>query len=246
MFYTNKTSPLITHSSIIEWDIRSGNTSMMREYQLAPENLISKIEKMNKNERVKTVGIMMKKKDFSKALEESFNDAMKRFIKVNQIEEDEIVSIKRDAIYLRAKEPKLTQLGDHITFRPKGSYVAFLLMNGYEFYLKSTGTFDIKGISDELIPLHENGLLDFIKTFLQDFDYDTIGLNQYCKEFVSVYKRKELPFDYYREFDNTSAFRLVEGTSEYRVSEIGESDVDALQIDYNYKNFILPLIQYLF
>ena len=246
VFYTNRNFPLITHSSIVEWDIKSGNTSIMREYNLAPVKKIEKLEQMDKSSRVKSVGIMMKQKDFAKSLEEGFNDAVKRFLEINQLTDDDIVSIKRDAIFVKAKEINYPTLGEWIHFIPKQRYTAFLLLSGIEFLLREDRQFDIKGLSDEVIPLHQNGILDFIKEFLTDFDWDAEGLNRYCKQFVEAYKNRSLPFHYYREFNQLSNYHVIDGPVDYRIDEIDESIIDQVDISYNYKTFIIPLLQYLF
>lgn len=247
MFYTNRTTPIIAHSSIMEWDMKSANTSILREYNLVSPRKLDKIDALDGELRKVKVGLLQQRtKGLAKAMEEAFNDIVKRFIDENGLVADDIISIKRDAVFIRAKTPKIQTIGQYCHFRPKGEYVAFLLLNGYEFFMKSDGTFDIKGISDELIPQHQNGILKFIRDFLMDFEYDMDGLHQYCKDFVDAYKKKELPLDYYRELNGSSCFRLISKMGEFTSDTISEAMLNRLSILYNYENIVIPLIQYLF
>lgn len=247
MFRTNKNTPLIAHTQIVEWDMKSANTSIMREYKLAPTKWIARVEAMDGDNRKKQVGLRQQKvKGLAKAMEEGFNEIVQKFIETNGLEENDIISIKRDAVFIRSRIPQVTTIGQYCHFRPKGTYVAFLILNGYEFYMKQDGQFDIKGISDELIPLHNDGILQFIRDFLDDFDYDMNGLHQYCKDFVNAYKKRELPLDYYRSLNGESTFTLITESGAYNSQFITESMIDDVDISYNYENIVLPLIQYLF
>jgi len=248
MFRTNKNNPLITHTSIIEWDMKSANTSIMREFGLAPDKVIDKLETLDKDTRERRVGNMQRKqKDLAKQMEDSFNLIIERFISENGLEEDDVISIKRDAVFVRAKNPKVTTIGHYCVFRPKSAYVAFLLLNGMEFYLKEDGTFDVKGIDNSLLPLHQNGILGFIKDFLEEFDYDMEGLHRYCKDYVSAYKNRELNLESYREFNGSSAYPVIMSDgSVMSLNHIDDETLKNVNIKYNYENIIIPLIQYLF
>lgn len=247
MFKTNKTNPIITHTSIVEWDMRSANTSILREFGLAPDKVIDKLDSLDKELREKRVGQMQaKKKGLAKEMEDGFNLIINKFIEMNGLEEDDVISIKRDAVFVRAKNPKITTIGQYCVFRPKSTYIAFLLLNGLEFYMKQDKSFDIKGIDDKMIPLHENGILEFIRGFLEDFDYDMEGLHRYCKDFVSAYKNRELPLEYYREFNGESVYSVILPEGSFKLDNISEDILDQVNIKYNYENIVLPLIQYLF
>lgn len=233
---------------ITEWDMKSGNTSILREFSLIPEKKIERIEQMSRELRQKEVGLLQRKDTaLASKLENGFDEIMNRFIEMNELEEDDIISIKRDAIFIRSRTPKYQTIGQHCTFRPKGVYNAFLLLDGKEFYMTSE-SFDIKGFNDDKVSLHNNGILSYVHAFLEDFDYDMKGLNQYCKEFVSAYKKKELPIEFYREFNFDSQFRILDHTGQnwYGVESIDESMMDRLIIGYNYEHIVIPLIQYLF
>lgn len=48
---TNRDYPFIHNNEIIEWDIKSANTSLMRYYNLQPNKVIDKLASMPKSQR---------------------------------------------------------------------------------------------------------------------------------------------------------------------------------------------------
>ncbi len=252
MFKTNVNRPIICNSEIIEWDIKSANTSLMREYRLADPTLISKIESLNKNKRNIYVGNMMRNdKVFSGKLESAFNDTINQFLQQNNLCEYDIISIKRDAVFVSNHKITHDSIGEYVKFIPKNSYHAFILLKNIEFYFSLTDSHvvDVKGINDETLKKHEKGILEFLfqVVYLLENESKT-SLHMYLREFVDAYKRKELPFDYYRHFDDNSKYimyiDLGDGNKEWvEIDEIDENTIDYISIKYNYENIILPLIQ---
>lgn len=251
MFYLNKDRSFIVNSEIIEWDIKSANLSIIKEYNLLSDNKIAKIEKMNKQDRVVFVGKeMAKDKDFSKILEESFNLIIKEFIKLNNLDEEyDVLSIKRDAVFIINKNPLITQLGKYINFIPKNTYTSFIYIKPYEFYF-TNNDIEIKGLSknfeDEIKPLHQDGILAFLRDIIDiaaNTNMNFRKMNMYLSEFVKAYKKKELPFNYYREFNASSKFKYIMYDNEMLMENIDDTILNNIDIQYNYINIILPLIQ---
>lgn len=247
MFYINKAYPLIINASIVEYDIKSANTSVMEYYKLIPQKKIDEIKSLDKQERVVRIGKMMRKSlDFSKTLESSFNTIIEEFMEVNQLsKEDDIVSIKRDAAFVLNKIPKTIDFGDCVHFIPKNSYTSYLYINGLEIYY-NLDKIDVKGISDEIISSREIGMLDFFKEFFEiaeGTNYSVPELSSYLKEFVTLYKNRELDKSYYRELNSEATYRLRVGDREVLLKSITDSNIDDIDISYNYINIILPLIR---
>lgn len=237
---TNKDYPFIHNNEVIEWDIKSANTSLMRYYHLQPEDVIDRLASMSKAQREVSVGKLMRKdKDFARSLEESFNKIVKEFMNINHLEWDDIVSIKKDAVFVKNHGIMKSEFGP-VHFIPKNQYKHVLLLPKYEIYISDKKT-DIKGIPDEKVALHENGMLYFIKTSLESAD-DFIEMQKFFKEYVNAYKRKELEFDAYREFNSDSLFNIG-GEFPMRAEEMIEDDMEFLDISYNYINVIMPTIQ---
>lgn len=241
MFYTNKTIPKVLDSEIVEWDIKSGNVSIMEYYQLHNQKVIDKLRKLPKEDRVKRVGILQRNPNFAKALENGFNKMMAEFIVTNQIPSENIISIKRDAIFVKNHAIAVNQFGTCVEFIPKNRYNHYLKIGNLQFFI-GRDKIDIKGLNDNVIPLHENGMLQFIRDVCKE-GHDYYRVNTYLKEFFTAYKKKELPFDYYREFNESSLYRLIEMGYEFTQDNIEESDMDTLDISYNLKNIMIPVLQ---
>lgn len=242
MFYTNKDIPLVTQSSIIEWDIKAANVSMMEYYDLYPKKDIDYLKSLDKMKREVSVGMIMKKdKEFAKKLEAAFNTIIPEFIKSNNIPEDNIISIKRDAIFVKNWNINKSSFGNCVLFVPKNEYTMYIKLPMYEIYISNTKV-DVKGVNDEKLSLHQKGMLKFFQD-INSLSYNKYEVNKYLKEFALAYKRKELSFDMYRQFTSESIFKINIDDYSAKVDTISEDDIEYLDISYNYLNIILPTIQ---
>lgn len=234
------------NSSIVEWDVKSANVSLCREYGLLPNDLIDKISSMHKSKRERSIGLIMQKDhQFSKALESKFDEMMKEFIEQNDLDLDwDIISIRKDAAFIINKDIKKPLVGQHILFRPKGVYSHHLYLKPLDIYV-NTETIDVKGIGDELLPLHENGILNLIRIVCNCMGSSDPKkeVNELLSDFVEAYKKRELDLDYYREFNTSSQFRLSLFGNEVLMDSISEDLLDSVDITYNYEKVILPLIR---
>ena len=251
MFYLNTNRPLVINSEIIEWDIKSANISLIKEYSLLPESIIKKIPIDNKEKREKYVGILMRdNKDFSKNLEKKFDDVINEFISQNTLDKDyDIIGIKRDAVFVVSKKINYSKIGDNIVFVPKNIYHAYRQLPHIEFYF-GKNLIDVKGLSkdfeDTIFPLHKNGMIYFIyeaMNICENSNMNKNSINLFMKDFVEKYKKKELDYDFYREFNQSSKFKCNMFNQELLLDNIDESLMESLNIEYNYINVIIPLIR---
>ena len=241
---TNTNIPFIHHESIDEWDIKSANTSLMRYYGLVSEKIVSRFEDMKKQDREIAVGLYCKKhKDFTVALEKSFTDIVNEFINANNLDpETDIISIKKDALFVRNKRVVNNEFGNGtVRFVKKNSYSGCLLIPQYEFYY-SKDHIDVKGISDEVLNLHEDGTLAFISMMMQESN-NWIELNQFMKEYAIAYKTRQLPFNAYREFNSSSKFRVNLYGNEVMMDDIDEELIDDTDISFNYVKVYLEALK---
>lgn len=250
MFKTNDARQFLCSSEIIEWDIKSGNTSIMEKYQLVSQKTINRLNEKSKDVRTRSVGLMMRKdKEFSKALEKGFNDTVNEFITENGLDPGyDILSIKRDAVYVANRDIRMATFGPAV-FIPKNIYHAFLYMKPFEFYFTENGI-DVKGMSDEGVALHKDGILSIFQDIVELSEYGSPkDLTEYLVDLMNSYKKKELSLDVYRVFSNSDKlngrFPLMMRGDMIWMDQIDESDLDRLYIDDNYKNILLSLINIL-
>ena len=192
------------NTKIIEYDLKSANTSLCREYNLLPIKQIEEIESMKKDKRVVIIGKLMRKdKVFKEGLKEAFVDIRRRFFEANNIEDKDILSIKKDAIFCFG-EKEVTEFGT-CKFKDKNTYSSYMRLNNFEFYyhpyLSSLGgecKLDIKGIDDTTLQKHKGFMLNFFATAFRHFEtsdlYTQLG---YLKRFIDRYKHLELEVGYY-------------------------------------------------
>lgn len=247
MFKTNEFLNPTINSRIIEYDIKSGNTSIMEYFHLRPITVINELKSLDKKSRVVEIGKMMREdKIFAKSLEKGFNDIVELFIKENQLDDDHIISIKRDAVFVKDYPIKNTVFGKCVQFIPKNEYVGFIKIKNLEFWIKDDISIDIKGINDDKIPLHKNGILNIISYIYSICIKSWMNKMQINKAFVELtnaYKKKELDFDVYREFNNESMFKIMIMDRVAMMDSITEDLLDRCDITYNYTNIIVPLIR---
>lgn len=208
-----------------------------------------------KDADIKIGKMQIRDKELSRKLEQAFTDIMNLFLDKNQIDRDlDIISIKKDACFVINKHITHQEFPPFIKFISKNEYHAFLYIKPYEFYFKKNGTLDIKNLSSDkstretILDLHKDGILNFILYVVDLAERTRMNLTEISKflhEFILLYKRKELEFDYYREFSIESKFRYQLMGSEIMADRIDERMLEKINIEYNYKNIILPLVKLL-
>lgn len=255
MNWTNEALPLIVNASITEYDIKRGNTSIMAEYGLAPAETLAELNKLPKEERNVRVGLLQRDdKIFAKRLEAGFNDAVKRFCEINHLDpEVDILSIKRDAVFVVNKPVDTPAISENVLFRPKNTYHAHLQLGRWEFYFKADGTVDIKNFVQEskdttgCLPKLQAGPISMIKEFIEvceSTNMDRRKVFEWFKEFCRLYKERKLDPEYYREFSREASYRLDIWGEMTFADILDETLMDEnLIIDFNYINLIIPMLK---
>lgn len=209
---------------LIEYDMHDAGYSLIKEFQLLPQEEMLKLDIMTKGiDRHIAVGkLQAENKEFSKALTEKFSDLRRIFITSNGLSDDRIVAVKKDAIYTIGKCEKC--IFGRIEFLPKNiysSYIRFINNQNIELYY-SDKKIDIKGISDSSINRHRLYLLEFLRKIIHMIENKDEGVKRYIIKFIESYKAHELEEEYYLEFNNLS------------------KNINPV---YNYQNLFVPLVQ---
>jgi hypothetical protein len=250
--YLNKSYPMIINKVIIEYDLKSANTSLCKEYNLLPDAKIQEIENMPKKNRVKTIGkIMRKDEKFKTGLKDAFIDIRRRFFEENNIQDEDVLAIKKDAIFC-LREIKHTEFG-FCKFSSKNRYTSYLYVNQLEIYYNSKGNtlgdngkIDVKGISDVNLEKHADYMLKFFKILFRHLEISPRKtLNRYIANFIDRYKNLQLEVGYYREFNQMSIIRLNDSDETYDndIFIPYENKHEHLLIDYNFFEILLPIVK---
>lgn len=241
--YLNPNIFYIFNTQIIEYDIRSAGMNIAKDFNLIDNKTYEKLTHMNKSDRVKKLGLMQRSDpSFTSKLNDAFADVRRMFIETNNLDNSNIISIKKDAMFV-TKECDDTNFLDHIEFRPKNTYTSYVRLNRKLELYYNTDVIDIKGMSDENKELHKDYMIKTINKFFSKMESeDPIHVIDYLRRFIDQYKRKELDTGYYRKFDSRSDFDLIDipGDSFIFSPDIHKKYID---IQYNLMEVLIKLIK---
>lgn len=231
----------------IEYDIKSAGLSICKEFKLLPDDVIEDLKtNYSKTDRVKKLGKMQINDNvLKKGLKDGFIEARRRFIEANDIEDEDIVSIKKDAIFV-SKVCNQLNFG-HIKFANKNQYTSFIrLPNRIElFYF--CGKIDVKGIGEN-VDKHKDFILKLLSTFFKKMemgDEDNVG--KFMRKTIDAYKFRNLDLGYYREFNSQSTYTVIDEDNEItQYDEYWADGIDDVLITYNWENVILPLLKIIY
>lgn len=245
--YTTSLNLIINR--ITEYDIKAANVSALEASGKFSQKTIEQLRALPKEDREVTIGKMQREvKGITKIIQRGIKHAKEMLFEANMIQDNEVVSIKNDAVFVVGRKLKQTKFGS-FQFVPKNSYSLFMKMDKLEFYYDGRHReVTIKGIGDDVLSEqdHKDGMLKF---FDHVFYYLTTDrreeLRRFLIEFVDDYKNKRLPVCYYRELNSYNIYRTIIEIAEfsYNLEIISEDDKEMINGIYNYKRFILPIVQ---
>lgn len=242
--YLNKDIEYLKNVNISEYDIRSAGFTTLRYKKLLPSDEIKKLEEMTNDIRNVYIGKQIRK--HPKIGEELINtliDVRKDFVVLNQIMEDDILSIKKDALFIIKKEPQHLLVKEMFEFRPKKKYTSYAYINGKEFYYSaSEDVLEIKGISKEFQEKQKDYLIaDMKKIFEMSEKLMPDQIFAYLQRYRTKYLARQLNKNIYRQLD-TGNF-VVRG--DYKMDNLPDRLIDDVDIVYNYVNYLIPLFRVL-
>ena len=222
--YMNPNIEYLFGDEIIEYDIRDAGFNIIKQYKLLPNDKIRELELLGKGTtRHIAVGKLQREdKEFSKKLSNKFAEVREIFISTNDISDNDIISVKKDAIFITGR-CKRVKFGN-IEFAEKNlytSYIRFPNINNLEIYY-SSDNIDIKGMNEHAINRHRLYMYDFIRSTIDMIENKDIRIKRKLMKFINDYKFQNLDEEYYVEFNNMSR------------------DINPL---FNYMNIILPFVQ---
>lgn len=235
---------LITNTVIMEYDLKSANTSVAREFKILPEEFVDSLDKLPKKDREVRMGLYKKDhKEYNEYEKAAFSLARKMFFEQNEIIENRIIAIKKDAIFVEGIVT-VTQVAKHLLFRPKHEYTSFMWIKvpgrfpGLEIYYSHENGLDVKGISDDIYnSCHADGMGKFVGSVFRLLEFGNTGDTlKFIRNFFDQYKSKQLDVDFYREFNSESQYRYLDGVTSDRCI-----DLEQIDIGYNF-NFILQVL----
>ena len=209
---------------LYEWDCMDAGFSIIQQFHLLDDDTIRSLQSLEKLPRHIEVGKMQgRDKEFSKRFMEKFAEVRNVFITTNDLSDNDIVSVKRDAIFT-TKNCKRVNFGK-VRFRAKNtysSYIRFPEIRNLEFYYAEE-RFDIKGMGEVSIDRHRLYMIEFLRTMVRYIEnQDRSAGRRFLINFIEQYKSSALDEEYYIEFNNMS------------------KEINPL---FNYQNVIVPIVE---
>lgn len=237
-------------AKIIEYDMKSAGLNLVKQFNLLPRKVIEDLENTEKHQRAVKLGLIQRKNpEFAQKLSDAFKEGRRLFFQANELNEKNLLSIKKDAFFTVDKICDVTEFGE-IHFVEKNKYTSFFYLNKLEFYFNTLlGQIDIKGLGqgdalEEVLSLHGDYLLDFMKRFcrMKEIMADKNMMDLFLSKFVRDYRNRELPVEYYRELDKGLSYRIYSEELEEYTNVKETTELDKLDIRKNYFDYIVPLV----
>lgn len=231
----------IRDANICEYDIQKANISILYSKNIIDRTLYEKLFSDDKMSREIFIGKMIKgNRDIDQEIKNGIMQAKQQLFESNRILDSEVVRIANDAVYINRlidisnTEFDLNRNGVIVRFVMKNRFNTFLKLGSvlifmndiqYNFFI------DVKGINDELLPLHENFLGEIcnIIDLLIHCDRDTALMSFH--DFYNKYVSLSLPIDFYRELNPQSSFRFK--NNKYSSMFLTEEHKNVISIEYN-------------
>lgn len=222
-------------TTISEYDIRKANISVLYSEGVINKDYYDYLYSADRMTRQVEVGYMIKdNKEVGDILANGIAKYRKLFFEANDISDNDILSIKNDAIFVMRKKPLVTTFGN-VEFVNKNTYSSFIkILRNKEIYINSdminqSMTIDIKGISDENLEKHRDYMMRVIGDIAYFIEVGDIksGL-EYISSFYTQYINRQLPIGFYRSFDDLSNFMVLTGSSCYQLDNCFDNRMAAI------------------
>lgn len=232
---------------IYEYDISKANISALRAMNSLTDEDYNNFLRMPKMDREIIVGKMeLRDNTLYNKIKEGISLSKKAFVEQNKIDDINILRIANDSIYTyNIKESiNLTVIVNNIpiTFVEKNKFTSFVNLNSILVFFSQNAdnwNIDVKGINQNKLIFHEK-FLSFICTIIQylEVGQSSIAFREFNK-FYNDYISFNLSKEYYREFNDSSLFR-IKGMTGYGLLDINQVPINEIDIGYNL--YLLRLI----
>lgn len=120
----------IYNDNILEYDMLSAGISVAAEKDLISEDIYEDLIEADKTERTVLFGMALRDrmnaskddKNIVKVINDGIREYVDIFIKENNISDEKVIEIAKDAIFLKSTKINKVRFGNYILFRCKGHY----------------------------------------------------------------------------------------------------------------------------
>lgn len=244
---TNYTSNIkyIKDTIITEYDIKSAGMNILYDSGFLNKEQYKNLKNTEKYERNVIIGKMLREnKEMNLKLNEGFKIARKVFMEINNLEDNDILSIKKDAIFVIGKKCNNLRVSDHVYFTENSEYDNYINIIDKEHYINLyENKIDVKGYHKETYDNHKDYLFKFLMECLwEDKKSDKKDLFKKLLIFKNNLINYNLPIKYYKDIiENKYVIDL--DSLEFEITDDLEDDLKAEDLSYdNQLRFLIDLI----
>ena len=158
-----------TTSRIYEYDIQQCDISVMAHLNIIDEQEFNKYRSMDKKERVIKIGCLKRDNtELDTQIRNEVADIMGNLISVNKLDEDSILEIASDAIWVTKPLKYGLSKGKYINIRNKREYNSILIIGGVCYYLNTLTDSTLKRFETP-IPCIDNIIFDCMRLSSQGY-----------------------------------------------------------------------------
>ncbi len=231
---------IIIGRNIYEYDISKANISSLLAQEIITQEEFNRIALMNKYDREVYIGYEIRKDHrFVEYISNGITLAKKALFEINQLKDENVIRIANDAVYYMDIKPLKYNVvpvaKGYMEFKLKNIFTSMMkLPNNMIIFYKGDNNgylIDVKGIKDELLYLHQP-FISFLCELFEVMEYgDKDAMIYKFNSFYEKYIKKELSIDYYREFKNSSSFKII--NSRFGCTYLDQSHINEVDISYN-------------
>ena len=131
--YTNHDIGMIINGEIIEYDMKAAGMNLAREFGYIDSKILDHLETLDKERRNIYLGLMKKNDEqLSKKENQAFIEARRLFIVSNKLSVEDIIAIKKDAIFVSRR--CMNRKFGNIEFIAKNKYTSYLEKGNADTY----------------------------------------------------------------------------------------------------------------
>ena len=233
----------LINKDIQEYDISKANISILRQYEIISDDQYKYFYNLDKRSREIKIGLMIKNDpELNKVLDHGFIESRKQFFTLNGVDDMRVLYIDKDSITVINQMISVNKISDYIDFKQKNRYTSFYRLGVIDFLYYNDNineSYRFKNANQErLLDGHKDYMIDFLLSVGYLAQNRSIrDLILMIRDFYNKYVRKELNVNYYREFNQTSMFKVF-STPTFTYYTDTAPMIENVDISYNAKIII--------
>lgn len=232
------TYPFVINNYIREYDLSAANINALYTNGYFDKSTYNLFKSYDKKKREVEIGLLIKRDSrVYEIISSGIINAKKLLFESNNIQDNEVLTIKNDAVFIISKELVNTVFGNY-EFKCKNLYNTYLRILDLEIYYRDSLNsddifFDIKGISDDKLYLHTAMVSLISEVCYRVQRYDKSDNIRFIMNIYENFLHRRLPIEYYRNLDSFSKYTIINNIGIYSLDNISNDMINIISIDRN-------------